>query len=35
MSLRRKGRELAVQVLSQWVIRRITPQWLADFWALI
>jgi len=32
MSLRRKGRELAVQVLYQWDIHRNTTQWLADFW---
>jgi len=33
MSLRRKGRELAVQVLYQWDIHRNTTQWLEDFWA--
>ncbi len=33
MSLRRKGRELAVQVLYQWDIHRHTTQWLEDFWA--
>ncbi|MBI3810081.1 MAG: transcription antitermination factor NusB [Nitrospirae bacterium] len=32
MSLRRKGRELAVQVLYQWDIHRNTSQWLEDFW---
>ena len=32
MSLRRKGRELAVQVLYQWDIHRDTAQWLDDFW---
>jgi N utilization substance protein B len=32
MSLRRKGRELALQVLYQWDIHRNTTQWLADFW---
>ena len=32
MSLRRKGRELAVQVLYQWDIHRNTTQWLEDFW---
>jgi N utilization substance protein B len=33
MSLRRKGRELAVQVLYQWDIHRDTSGWLEDFWA--
>ena len=32
MSLRRKGRELAVQVLYQWDIHRDTSQWLDAFW---
>ena len=33
MSLRRKGRELALQVLFQWDIHRETTGWLDDFWA--
>src|SRR2546428_12972590 len=33
MSLRRKGRELAVQILYQWDIHRDTSGWLEDFWA--
>jgi transcription antitermination protein NusB len=33
MSLRRKGRELALQVLYQWDIHRTTSGWLEDFWA--
>jgi len=32
MSLRRKGRELAVQVLYQWDIHHNTGEWLDDFW---
>jgi N utilization substance protein B len=32
MSLRRKGRELAVQVLYQWDIHHDTSGWLEDFW---
>ena len=32
MSLRRKGRELAVQVLYQWDVHRDTSGWLDDFW---
>lgn len=32
MSLRRKGRELAVQVLYQWDVHRDTAGWLDDFW---
>src|SRR5207244_7720235 len=33
MSLRRKGRELALQILYQWDIHRDTSGWLEDFWA--
>ena len=33
MSLRRKGRELALQVLYQWDIHHDTSGWLEDFWA--
>ena len=33
MSLRRKGRELALQVLFQWDIHGETTGWLDDFWA--
>jgi len=33
MSLRRKGRELALQILYQWDIHRNTAGWLEDFWA--
>ena len=33
MSLRRKGRELALQVLFQWDIHGDTRGWLDDFWA--
>jgi N utilization substance protein B len=33
MSLRRKGRELALQVLFQWDIHHETTGWLDDFWA--
>jgi len=33
MTLRRKARELAVQVLYQWDIHRHTTSWLEDFWA--
>ncbi len=33
MSLRRKGRELALQVLFQWDIHHETTGWLYDFWA--
>jgi len=33
MSLRRKGRELALQILYQWDIHRKTSGWLEDFWA--
>jgi len=32
MSLRRKGRELALQILYQWDIHRNTAGWLEDFW---
>ena len=32
MSLRRKGRELAVQVLYQWDVHHGTSGWLDDFW---
>lgn len=32
MSFRRKGRELAVQVLYQWDIHHDTTGWLEDFW---
>ena len=32
MSLRRKGRELALQVLYQWDVHRKTSGWLEDFW---
>lgn len=33
MSLRRRGRELALQILYQWDIHRDTSGWLEDFWA--
>jgi N utilization substance protein B len=33
MSLRRKARELALQVLFQWDIHGETAGWLEDFWA--
>lgn len=33
MSLRRKGRELAVQVLYQWDVHHDTAGWLDGFWA--
>jgi len=33
MSLRRKGRELALQVLFQWDIHRGTTGWVDGFWA--
>lgn len=33
MSLRRKGRELAVQVLYQWDVHHDTSGWLDGFWA--
>ena len=32
MSLRHKGRELAVQILYQWDIHQDTSGWLEDFW---
>lgn len=32
MSLRHKGRELALQVLFQWDIHRTTAGWLEEFW---
>jgi N utilization substance protein B len=32
MSLRHKGRELAVQILYQWDIHHDTTGWLEDFW---
>ena len=32
MSFRRKGRELAVQVLYQWDIHHDTSGWMDDFW---
>ena len=32
MSLRRQGRELAVQVLYQWDIHGDTSGWMEDFW---
>ena len=33
MSLRRKARELAVQVLYQWDVHHDTSGWMDDFWA--
>jgi N utilization substance protein B len=32
MSLRHKGRELALQVLFQWDIHQTTAGWLGEFW---
>ncbi len=32
MSFRRKGRELAVQVLYQWDVHHDTSEWMNDFW---